>query len=349
LAFPTLYLCAMEYFRRLLDWLRLEKEEDRKSYKQLMENTPLPDRREAGMTWYPVAIKDTEIGRGDYLAVEVERTTHQDITHQLRFGMSAALFSNHNPKRDRTEGVITHISGNRLKISLRTDELPDWARDGKLGIDAVFDENSYTEMEGALRQATAAAEKGEKSQLIKVLTGEKAPSFHPVPLPPLPGLNEAQQAAVAKITAASELAIVHGPPGTGKTTTLVQAIKVLVQERGKPILVVAPSNAAVDLLSEKLSEEGLHVVRVGNPARVSEKQMALTLDSRMAAHPRTREIKRLKKAQPSTGTWHRNTSGVSALRKESSARPFTPKPAAFTKKWKAWSSTLLKMFFPKQP
>ncbi|MGI8636329.1 MAG: IGHMBP2 family helicase, partial [Segetibacter sp.] len=81
----------MDYFRKLSALLQIEKEEDRRSYQQIMEKLPVAERRANGMTWYPVAIKDTEIGSGDYLTVEVERTTHLDIIHQLRFGMSAAL------------------------------------------------------------------------------------------------------------------------------------------------------------------------------------------------------------------------------------------------------------------
>jgi predicted DNA helicase len=108
-------------------------------------------------------------------------------------------------------------------------------------------------------------------------------------------LNVAQQAAVEKILSAQSLAIVHGPPGTGKTTTLVRAIKALIQQERQQVLVVAPSNAAVDLLSEKLTDAGLNVVRVGNPARVSEGQMALTLDSKMAVHNSMKEMKRLRK------------------------------------------------------
>ena len=108
-------------------------------------------------------------------------------------------------------------------------------------------------------------------------------------------MNETQQEAVHKILSANELAIVHGPPGTGKTTTLVQAIKAIIKQDHKQVLVSAPSNAAVDLLSEKLSEQGLNVVRVGNPAKVSERQLALTLDSKMSEHSSIKEIKRLKK------------------------------------------------------
>lgn len=286
----------MDYFQRLRELLQIEKEEDRRQYESLSSRLPVAVRRENGLTWYPVAVRGTETGRGDYLTVEVERTTHPDISHQFRFGMTAALFSNYAPKEDRLEGTVTQISGNRLKLSLRVDELPDWSRNGKLGIDAVFDENSYAEMEAALKLAPALAEKKTEGQLVQLLTGAKKPTFHTGhSRAERTSLNESQQAAVEKILAANELAIVHGPPGTGKTTTLVQAIRALLQKERQQILVVAPSNAAVDLLSEKLSDEGLAVVRVGNPARVNERQMELTLDSKVSAHNSAKEIRRLKK------------------------------------------------------
>ena len=286
----------MDYFKRLRDLLKIEKEEDRLSYQRMTETMPVAERRTAGLTWYPIAIRDTEMGHGDYLTVETERTTHQDIIHQLRFGMSAALFSNHNPKENRVEGIISYISGNRLKITLRTDELPDWSRDGKLGIDAVFDAVSYEEMEKALKLAPIIAEKKEEGKLTRILTGEQQPSFNTTTTSfQTTRLNAQQQEAVNKILSANDLAIVHGPPGTGKTTTLVQAIKALTQQERAQILVVAPSNAAVDLISEKLTDEGLNIVRIGNPVRVSEKLLSITLDNRMASHASMKEIKRLKK------------------------------------------------------
>ena len=286
----------MDYFKQLQELLQLEKETDRQTFHQLTALLPVTTRRENGLTWYPIAIRDTEIGRGDYLTIEVERTTHQDITHQLRFGMTAALFSNHNSKEDRIQGTITHISANRLKFSLRVDELPDWSRNGKLGIDALFDENSYTEMEHALRNANSLHENKDKGNLIQILTGSQSPTFNTeLPTSFQTGLNKQQQAAVNQILAANEVAIVHGPPGTGKTTTLIQAVKALYEKEHKTILVVAPSNAAVDLLSQKLHVIGLRVVRVGNPARVNDEQLALTLDSKTTAHLQFKEIKRLKK------------------------------------------------------
>jgi ATP-dependent exoDNAse (exonuclease V) alpha subunit len=287
----------MDYFSKLARLLKTEHEEDKQAYRELTERSSVAERRAAGLCWYPIIIKDTEIGRGDYLTVELERTNHQDVLHQFRFGAAVALFSQHDPANDRIEGTISFQGGDRMRISLRAEELPDWARDGKLGVDLLFDDNSYMEMFNALKLAPAVDEKTEKGRLIRILTGEKAPTFQETDQTFLwkTGLNPSQQAAVKKILSANELAIVHGPPGTGKTTTLVQAIKALIGKEGGPILVTAPSNTAVDLLSEKLSDEGLNVLRIGNPARVSDGLMSLTLDSRMAEHAMTKEIRKLKK------------------------------------------------------
>jgi superfamily I DNA and/or RNA helicase len=286
----------MDYFKKLQALLQTEREEDRRLYQQLTQSTSVNERRASGLTWYPIAIRDSEMSRGDYLTVEVERTTHQEVAHQFRSGMPAVFFSNHDPHNDRTEGIISFVQGNRCKITLRTDELPDWARDGKLGIDLLFDENSYDEMQGALKLATSLQEKKEEGRLINILTGEQSPTFETQSMPVVvPVLNASQQEAVNKICTANELAIVHGPPGTGKTTTLVQAIKALIKQEAQKILVVAPSNTAVDLLSERLSDEGLNVLRVGNPARVSERLLSLTLDYKMSEHAHMKEIKRLKK------------------------------------------------------
>ncbi|MBD1394828.1 AAA domain-containing protein [Mucilaginibacter glaciei] len=285
----------MDYFKDLLELLRIEREEDRNAYLKLTQSTSVSDRRAAGITWYPIAIRGNEPSRGDYITVEVERTTHKDLSHQFRFGVPAVLFSNHDAGTDRVEGTIAYSGGDRLKITLFTDELPDWTRNGKLGVELLFDNNSYDEMQSALKTASALKDKPE-AKLIRILTGEAEPGFADADYNrTFPSLNPSQQTAAQQILGANELSIVHGPPGTGKTTTIVQAIKGLIKQDNKQILVVAPSNTAVDLLSEKLAAEGLNVLRIGNPARVSEKLSALTLDSKMGDHKYTKDIKEMKK------------------------------------------------------
>lgn len=286
----------MDYFKKLQELLKTEQEEDRNAYTKIASSTSAAERRANGIAWYPVAIRDTEPGRGDYLTVEMERTTHHDIIHQFRSGMPAALFSNHNPAEDRIEGIISFVSGNRLKLALREDELPEWTHNGKLGIDLLFDENSYEEMQKALKHAEALWDNPAEGRLVQTLTGKRIPSFHSEYEFIAPDvLNASQMEAVHKILSAEDIAIVHGPPGTGKTTTLVQAIKAIVRQDNRQVLVTAPSNAAVDLLSEKLSDEGLDVIRAGNPARISDKLMLLTIDHKTAADPRMKEVKRMKK------------------------------------------------------
>jgi ATP-dependent RNA/DNA helicase IGHMBP2 len=278
----------MDYFEKLQQLLKIERTEDREAYLKLTQSASVSDRRSAGLCWYPISIENTEPSRGEYLNVEVVRRSHVDIFHQLQFGRPAVLFSNHDSSY-RVEGVISYLNGDRLKINLFTEELPDWTREGKLGVELLFDNNSYYEMQSALKQADNA----KSNPLIEVLTGTRPASFNNIESNIIKELNEGQQAAVNKILNAQELAIVHGPPGTGKTTTLVQAIKLMAAKA--QILVVAPSNAAVDLLSEKLSQEGLNVLRIGNPARVSERLLSLTLDSQMANHSAVKESKKLKK------------------------------------------------------
>ncbi|TWR25710.1 AAA family ATPase [Mucilaginibacter pallidiroseus] len=277
-----------DYFKQLLNQLDTERAADEAQFNSFTNGTLAAQRRAGGLAWYPIAIRNTEPTRGDYLSIEVERTTHKEISYQIRFGSQVALFSNHDAD-DRIKGTVTYVGGDRMRITLQTEELPDWASNGKLGIDLLFDVYSYEQMRGALKRAEQS-----DSHLVKVLTGNESPQFTQVDYQN-PKVNASQQTAVAHILGAKDLAIVHGPPGTGKTTTLVAAISALV-ECGEPqILVVAPSNTAVDLLSEKLSENGLNVLRIGNPVRVTERLQKLTLDSRMAGHQQIKEVKKLKK------------------------------------------------------
>lgn len=286
----------MEYFDRLLDLLRKERKADFEAYEFKTKQSSAAERRAEGLCWYPLAIRGTELTRGDYLCIELERTTDRERAHQFRTGAAVSLFSNHDPAVNRIEGTVNFVSGDQIRVTIRQDELPDWSHGGKLGLDLLFDNNSYEEMETALQHASKVISGKAKGplELIEILTGMRRPELSgAVSFQALPGLNTAQQAAVSQIIGGSGLSIVHGPPGTGKTTTLVQAIKLLAQR--KQILVVAPSNTAVDLLSEKIAAEGLGVLRIGNPARVSDRLLSLTLEGRMSAHHEMKQVRTLKK------------------------------------------------------
>jgi ATP-dependent RNA/DNA helicase IGHMBP2 len=112
-------------------------------------------------------------------------------------------------------------------------------------------------------------------------------------------LNQSQNDALNLIRNASDVAIVHGPPGTGKTTTLVQSILYLLKEESQ-VMVCAPSNAAVDLLVEKLDDQGVNVVRIGHPARVTERILSNTLDAKIARHDDFKNLKSLRKKPVNT-------------------------------------------------
>ncbi|MVN91630.1 AAA domain-containing protein [Mucilaginibacter aquatilis] len=277
------------YFKNLVTSLDAERQADALSFAALTNGTGAAQRRTLGLCWYPVAIRSTEPARGDYTSIEVERTTHKDVSHQIRFGSSVALFSNHDDN-DRINGTVSYVGTDRMRITLLTDELPDWASDGKLGVDLLFDAYSYDEMTAALKTAGKL-----EAPIVNILTGQAKATFSTTISYTNNALNQWQQMAVAKILAAQQLAIVHGPPGTGKTTTLVAAINELIKQGESQILVVAPSNTAVDMLSEKLSSTGLNVLRIGNSVRVSDSLQRLTLDRKIAGHEQIKDIKKLKK------------------------------------------------------
>ena len=287
---------SRQELEHLLSLLKIEQEEDRKQYKDKMLNNPLSLRRAQGLSWYPIIIRESYYGVGERLILELERPSHTEISHQFQFGKVASLFSNYNndgADNPSISGVVTSVRPNNIKLTLFVDELPDWVDNGKLGVDLLFDESSYKEMENAVNQVMK-AKNNRVEQLREILLGYETAKFKTLTPVTISTLNESQNKAVNNILAAEDLAIVHGPPGTGKTTTIVQAIREIVALE-KQTLVCAPSNTAVDLLTEKLNEQGLNVLRIGHPARVSEFQVAHTLDAKISAHKEYKTIKELKK------------------------------------------------------
>jgi superfamily I DNA and/or RNA helicase len=289
-------MSPIEALKKILELLQIEKDEDHKQYLEQFERAGITQRRLNGVTWYPLRIVSEEVGAGDYIMLEVERTQGQDELHQFGNGKVVELFSNadERDKENKLSGTIKNVWGNCMRIALNTDDLPDWIDRGKLGINLLFDENSYREMFFGIKRVME-AEKNRLAHLRDVIYGLKPAAFNvPEQLASAGGLNASQLAAVQLIASAEDVALVHGPPGTGKTTTLIQAIRhTLLHE--KQVLVCSPSNVAVDLLTEKLVQQGISVLRLGNPARVSEEVMNNTLDMRMMQHASYKDLKAYRK------------------------------------------------------
>jgi superfamily I DNA and/or RNA helicase len=166
--------------------------------------------------------------------------------------------------------------------------------DGKLGIDMLFDDKTYREMEAAVKQI-AQADKNRTAELRDILIGKQIANYKKLNFNfENPVLNAKQNLAVQKVLEAQDVAIIHGPPGTGKTTTLVEAIFQTLKTE-KQVLVTAASNTAVDLLTEKLVAKGISVVRMGNPARISEQLQACSLDEQIARHSQYKNLKQYRK------------------------------------------------------
>lgn len=281
-----------EELDKLKELLAQEKRHDFEQYQKKILTASLAEKVNQGICWYPVSLKRTYIGMGERNIIEVTRT-RTDNPHSFQSGNVVRLFSNSSDGRSDEGGVINYIKDNTMVITLHHDDLPDWINDGKLGVDLLFDEGSYKEMETAVEKVIR-AEKGRVVELRELLLGYKSPTFTTAEPVNHPELNESQNLALNKALEANDVAIVHGPPGTGKTTTLTHAIKETIK-RENQTLVCAPSNAAVDLLVEKLTELGVDALRIGHPARVNEVNLSRTMDARIAAHESFRDIKKLRK------------------------------------------------------
>jgi len=281
----------IEKLRKLL---KIERDEDFAQYKQHFSRNNINHRKENGVTWYPIVITNTEIGLGEYIFIDVERTTNHNEPHQFSGGKVASLFSNNTTESGTLNGTIKVLGPNKVRLSLNVDELPDWCDDGKLGMNLLFDESSYREMDIALEKVINASN-NRLAHLRDVMYKLKEPQMQKLdPFLYIPNLNKSQNQAVLTILAARDIAIIHGPPGTGKTTTLVQAIRQTLFSE-KQVLVCSSSNTAVDLLTEKLHREGITVLRLGNPARISEEVLMNTLDAKVAAHESYKDLKSYRK------------------------------------------------------
>ena len=290
---------AKDYFQALKNVLKIEMNEDAKIYEEELSKQSIQERKEIGITWYPLFIKAEYYGFVERLHIEVERKYEFDTPNVFYSGDKVRIFSNqqhNNAKEDFIDGVITASGGNQVTIQLMKDEAPDWLSDGKIGMDKLFDKHSYETMLSTL-DYWAGDDKLTKDsvRLRDVILGEKVATFNKKDESLAPEkLDVSQKKAWEKAIQAQDIAIIHGPPGTGKTTTIVEIINTLV-EKGERVLVCASSNAAVDVLTERIADRGIPVVRLGNPSKITEQNLQYCLDRQVINHSQFGLVKELKK------------------------------------------------------
>ena len=271
--------------QRLL--LQLEYETEKEAFRQQTQQTGMERKVKRGDAWWPIKFSKSYYNSLNQLAVEVVRTADTDIEHNFEFGKPVAFFTVDDAsgaiKHFRYTGTVSYVDGDRMVVTV-PDAFPivDLQNAERLGIQLSFDETSYRLMMEALDRAIRG--KGRLGYLRDLFYSHQKPETFVFPPMHFPYLNQTQEDAVNLVLRAKDVAIVHGPPGTGKTTTLVEAIRETLM-RENQVLVCAQSNMAVDWISEKLVDRGINVLRIGNPTRVNDKMLSFTYERRFEAHP----------------------------------------------------------------
>ena len=279
--------------------LHMEYNYEKETFRQQTEAMGIDRKVKRGMCWYPVSPGRSYYNSLNQLVIEIERQEDKEIEHVFEFGRPVCFFT-----QDTSGSIhyfnftatVNYVDEDRMVIVLPSADalLSIQSTECRLGVQLYFDETSYWLMFEALSQVIKAKD-NRLAELREIFHGTlKAQTFSFSPAR-FPWLNSTQEEAVNKVMHAKDVAIVHGPPGTGKTTTLVEAIyETLMREN--QVLVCAQSNMAVDWISEKLVDRGVNVLRIGNPTRVNDKMLSFTYERRFEAHPDYEMLWALRKA-----------------------------------------------------
>ena len=274
--------------QRLL--LQMEYQAEKEAFRKQTEEMGLQRKVKRGDAWYPLKIGKSYYNSLNQLVVEVFRQDDEEIEHNFEFGKPVVFFSSQASPTITTSinyfpftATVSYADGDRMVIAVPDNgQLIDVQSAENIGVQLFFDETSYKTMFNALDRVMKA--KGRLGYLRDLFYSQQQAetySFTPIRFS---YLNNAQEEAVNKVLRAKDVAIVHGPPGTGKTTTLVEAIYETLR-RENQVLVCAQSNMAVDWISEKLVDRGINVLRIGNPTRVNDKMLSFTYERRFESHP----------------------------------------------------------------
>jgi superfamily I DNA and/or RNA helicase len=271
--------------QRLL--LQLEYQAEKEAYRRQTEERGLQRMVKRGDAWWPVRIGRSYYNSLNQLCVEVFRTADEDIEHSFEYGRPVVFFKGLSEgtglRYFSFTGTVSYVDGGRMVVSVPDSApLTELQTAENIGVQLSFDETSYKMMFDALDRVMRS--KGRLGYLRDLFySQQKAETFSFAPIQ-FPYLNKTQEEAVNCVLRAKDVAVVHGPPGTGKTTTLVEAIYETLR-RENQVLVCAQSNMAVDWISEKLVDRGIPVLRIGNPTRVNDKMLSFTYERRFEAHP----------------------------------------------------------------
>ena len=277
--------------------LQKEYEYEKELYRQQTREAGIPKRIQQGVCWFPVKLGADRYNSLNQLTVEVTRTETEETEHSFEYGRPVCFFRISADRQIRYfnfSAVISYVQDNKMVVVLPGSQvLPELVVTGELGVQLYFDDTSYKTMFAALREV-AEAKGNRTARLREVLLG-KAPALRRETGPVrFPWLNVSQEKAVNQVLCAKEVAVVHGPPGTGKTTTLVEAVYETLH-RENQVMVSAQSNTAVDWIAEKLVDRGIPVLRIGNPTRVNDKMLAFTYERRFEAHSDYPELWQIRK------------------------------------------------------
>ncbi|MDE6766417.1 MAG: AAA family ATPase, partial [Duncaniella sp.] len=279
-------LSHIENLRRLL---RIEYEAERDSFVRITDRIGLVRLAERGRAWFPLRAGKCYYNSLNQRVVEVFRADGGDPEqeHEFEYGRAVMFFTTEGtgkPPARRCAGTVSYVDGDRMVVAVADGADLGFlnAPDSAAGVMISFDETSYRVMFEALD--AVAGSKGRLGELRDLFSSRrKAAEFSIGPVG-IPYLNASQAEGVNKVLRAKDVAIVHGPPGTGKTTTLVEAIHETLR-RESQVMVCAQSNMAVDWISEKLVDRGISVLRLGNPSRVNDKMLSFTYERRFEDHP----------------------------------------------------------------